>query len=479
MSAVKVFISYSWSSTDHEDWVLQLATELRENGVDAILDKWDLKEGNEANAFMEKMVTDPEISKVVIVSDKLYTEKSDARAGGAGTEAQIISSEIFSKQDQSKFVVVARELKDDGSPYLPAYYTSRIFIDFTDSNEFGASFDKLLRWIANVPINKKPELGSLPKYISEPENAVFLATGAVKRRAIEGLRNATKFSYAATNEYFDKFLSELEKFRLPSDIAPESEGFLENFQSFLPYRDEYLEIVRAISDYTVEPKYIELIHTFFERFHEFSYPPKSFTSYSDIDFDNFKFFVGELFLHTCATLIAAQRFEAFNHLVSTPYYSAYWAERSADAMISFAEFRKHLRSLEIRKQRLELNRVSLSADFLHDRAGILVTDFRKLMEVDFLLHLRSKQTPIIDGLPWHPDTLVYLGNNQRAFEIFERSRSRQYFEKIRPLLGNVTKEGFCELIENLSATPIKFPGSYYSPINPVTLTGVQRLCTLP
>jgi hypothetical protein len=84
----KLFISYSWSTPEHEQWVLDLATALRESGVDVILDKWDLKEGHDSVSFMEKMVTDPEISKVLIVSDKMYAEKADGRAGGVGTETQ-------------------------------------------------------------------------------------------------------------------------------------------------------------------------------------------------------------------------------------------------------------------------------------------------------------------------------------------------------------------------------------------------------
>ena len=43
MNSPKVFISYSWSSPEPEQWVLDIATELAENGVDVILDKWDLK----------------------------------------------------------------------------------------------------------------------------------------------------------------------------------------------------------------------------------------------------------------------------------------------------------------------------------------------------------------------------------------------------------------------------------------------------
>ena len=37
MTAPKLFISYSWSSPEHEQWVVDLATELRESGVDVIL----------------------------------------------------------------------------------------------------------------------------------------------------------------------------------------------------------------------------------------------------------------------------------------------------------------------------------------------------------------------------------------------------------------------------------------------------------
>src|SRR4051794_16906654 len=104
MDSLKAFISYSWSSPDHEAWVLKLATELRESGVDAQLDKWHLREGHDAIQFMESMVVDPDIKKVIIVSDKKYVEKSDSRTAGVGTEAQIISPQIYASTTQSKFV---------------------------------------------------------------------------------------------------------------------------------------------------------------------------------------------------------------------------------------------------------------------------------------------------------------------------------------------------------------------------------------
>lgn len=143
----RAFISYSWSSPAHEKWVLSLAEDLRAAGVDAILDKWDLREGHDAVAFMEKMVTDTSIGKVIIVADKVYAEKTDARRGGVGTEAQIISSQIYKSQDQSKFVAVVRELDDDDIAYVPTYYKSRIHIDMSEDDRYSEKFEQLLRWV--------------------------------------------------------------------------------------------------------------------------------------------------------------------------------------------------------------------------------------------------------------------------------------------------------------------------------------------
>jgi SEFIR domain len=47
----KVFISYSWTSQAHQDSVKDLAVRLLADGVDIILDVYDLKEGDDKFAF--------------------------------------------------------------------------------------------------------------------------------------------------------------------------------------------------------------------------------------------------------------------------------------------------------------------------------------------------------------------------------------------------------------------------------------------
>jgi hypothetical protein len=93
----KVFISYSWTSDDHTSWVADLGERLMADGVDVLLDQWSLKHGHNVNAFMEQMVLDPSIKRVLIISDAAYAAKANARKGGVGTESQIISQEVYEK----------------------------------------------------------------------------------------------------------------------------------------------------------------------------------------------------------------------------------------------------------------------------------------------------------------------------------------------------------------------------------------------
>ena len=60
----KVFISYNWETPKHDDWVVTLAEKLVDSNVDVIFDKWGLKEGEDANEFIEDAVTDVDTDKV-------------------------------------------------------------------------------------------------------------------------------------------------------------------------------------------------------------------------------------------------------------------------------------------------------------------------------------------------------------------------------------------------------------------------------
>jgi SEFIR domain-containing protein len=286
----KAFISYSWSSHEHQTWVLNLATQLRENGVDVTVDKWDLKEGHDAIKFMEKMVTDPEIKKVIVVLDRTYAEKADGRKGGVGTETQIISPEIYAKADQDKFVGVASETGEDGKPSLPSFYKSRIYIDLSQSDIYAANFEQLLRWIYDKPAHPKPPLGKRPEFLNA--NAVQLPTRSRANRAIDLLKSGSSHASGAIDEYFSVFAESLEAFRIPVDSFDRrtfDEPIVQSIESFLPYRDEFIGVVSAVARYSSANDDSQL-RRFFEKLIPYMFRPRAVMQYNEWYWDNFQIY---------------------------------------------------------------------------------------------------------------------------------------------------------------------------------------------
>lgn len=136
----KAFISYSWTDERHQQFVRDIAERLVADGVDVVLDLFDLREGHDKYAFMEKIVTDSQITHVLALCDKAYAEKANARKAGVGTESQILSKEVYDKVEQSKVVPIVCEFADDGTPTLPAFFRSRIWIDFSSDEAVNRKF---------------------------------------------------------------------------------------------------------------------------------------------------------------------------------------------------------------------------------------------------------------------------------------------------------------------------------------------------
>jgi hypothetical protein len=140
---------------------------LASDGIDIVLDIYELKEGHDKFAFMERIVNDQSVTHVLIVSDKSYSEKADARKAGVGTESQIISKEIYDKIEQSKFIPLVCEFDAAGSPCLPTFLSSRIWIDFSTPEAVSENWEQLVRVLYDKPLHEKPALGKAPAYITE------------------------------------------------------------------------------------------------------------------------------------------------------------------------------------------------------------------------------------------------------------------------------------------------------------------------
>ena len=158
MSPPKVFISYSHDSTEHKEWVLKLATDLRNNGVDATLDRWELVPGQDVTAFMQNGIVSAD--RVLMICSDTYVSKAEAGVGGVGFERLIVTAEVVQSIDTKKFIPLVRS--NSGARKVPLFLGPKLYIDFTDDTAYLAKRDELLRELLGAPAIVKPPIGANP-----------------------------------------------------------------------------------------------------------------------------------------------------------------------------------------------------------------------------------------------------------------------------------------------------------------------------
>lgn len=150
-----VFISYSHDSEQHKSWVLQLATRLRSNGVDVILDRWNLKLGNDLPSFMEKGLS--KSHRVICVCSDKYVKKANEGKGGVAYEKHIMTAELLNDVETNWIIPLVRNNPD--ARKTPIFLGGRYYIDFAEANLYETKYEELLRDLLNEPILPIPPLG--------------------------------------------------------------------------------------------------------------------------------------------------------------------------------------------------------------------------------------------------------------------------------------------------------------------------------
>lgn len=157
----RVFISYTGIDINNRNWVKNLASRLRSSGINARLDMFHLKPGQDLPQWMtnELIMAD----KVLLICDKYYAEKADNRDGGVGWETMIIQGDMLSRQEQDKYIAILRDSNIDQS--LPIYVKSRYALNWADGEVSEKDFNELLLYLFDC--NLEPPIGEIPSFIIE------------------------------------------------------------------------------------------------------------------------------------------------------------------------------------------------------------------------------------------------------------------------------------------------------------------------
>lgn len=172
----RVFISYSWESDAHKDWVRSFSERLTQNGVNARLDQWHIGPGQSLTQFMEAEVHASDF--VLVICTKAYCRKALAREGGVGYEQQIITGNILAGKPREQFIPLVRDGEFAPGPEcaIPGQFMGIYAIDIRDSVDMDKAIETVLRAIFKQPEHKPPAIGAKP---------TFLDGGAVGAAAAE------------------------------------------------------------------------------------------------------------------------------------------------------------------------------------------------------------------------------------------------------------------------------------------------------
>ena len=428
----RVFISYSWSSPGHQARIRQWAEQMVSDGVDVVLDVWDLKEGDDKYAFMEKMVTDEFVTHVLVFSDSEYAAKADARKAGVGTESQIISGEVYSKVQQSKFIPVVCEFDDSGEPFLPTFLKSRIWIDFSSPEAANENWEQLIRLLYGKPAHEKPTLGKAPTYVTTdvtvPASPALAKFAALKQAIIQEKRGRKYYR----QDFLDACYVYADALRIRErpDVTNMGERVLEDCGKLKLVRDHIVDWVLLESDVNPSEEFGEALITMLERLVELKSRPPEVNSWGDVWFEAHRVFVYETFLYIVAALIKTGSFSIL-HLVLTSHYLLPETEAHGhNRFDTFDAFYGHSETLQVlAPEGKKLN--APAAELIKRQADRTDLPFAEVIQAELLVLMMAF---ITDGARWYPQTLHY-SSRAGAFPFFVRGAQHRNFQKLAKITG--------------------------------------------
>lgn len=428
----RVFISYSWSSPGHQARIRQWAEQMVSNGVDVVLDVWDLREGDDKYAFMEKMVTDSSVTHVLVFSDAEYAAKADARKAGVGTESQIISREVYSKVQQSKFIPVVCEFDDSGEPSLPTFLKTRIWIDFSSPEAANDNWEQLIRVLYGKPAHEKPTLGKAPTYVTtdvtvpaSPAGAKFVALKQAIIQEKRGLKYYRQDFLDACCSYTDAL-----RIRERPDVTNMGLRVLEDCSKLKLVRDQIIDWVLLESEVIPSVEFGEALVSVLERLLELKSRPPEVNSWNDVWFEAHRVFVYETFLYIVAALLKTESFGTL-HLILTSHYLLPDTEMSrANRFGTFDAFYGYSETLQVlAPEGIRLH--APAAELIKRQADRTDLPFASIIQAELLVLMMAF---ITDGCRWSPQTFHY-SSRAGAFPFFVKAARHRDFQNLAKITG--------------------------------------------
>src|SRR5437667_2248454 len=154
--AGEVFISYSWDSEAHLRGVLELSNRLRSEGIDCVIDQYEVSPPDGWPRWMDKKIRDSRLILMICTETyckRVMGEESPDKGMGVRWEGGLIYQHLYNAGANQKFIPVLFRAAD--KKFIPTPLQSAMHYEL-DSE---AGYDRLYARLLNRPGVRKPELG--------------------------------------------------------------------------------------------------------------------------------------------------------------------------------------------------------------------------------------------------------------------------------------------------------------------------------
>lgn len=442
----KIFISYAWGDDEYQNQVLAFASQLVSDGIDVILDKWALSEGNDTYAFMEQCVNDTTITNVLMLLDPLYAQKADDHSGGVGTETQIISSNVYQKVTQDKFIPVVMARDAAGNVCKPIYLQGRLHFDLSIPENYDMTYQRLVKTLFGEEIYAKPELGQKPNWV---EKQISISPKTIL--AYDSLK-VTQPS-KVKEDAFTTFLNEISDLLIEyanKDSANNlnKDEYIALYDGTEFIKNNYLQLIKNTSYVENGPNKIA---SFFEETKNLLVP------YGNVSNEVVQIRIHELFLYTVAHFMKSKDYTAVGYLLGKTYFNQQKNRDNcgAESFNMFYSGTKHS----------NLDNAINARDNKHYHTGVghhwietLSNDFcskEQFVLADLICFNYSiyGKDYIDTGWCWFPITYIYDNKYTSILDKIGRKMiSREFTQELLPLFGYDTIEKFVAKVNSVEET---------------------------
>jgi len=137
-AALSVFVSYKWESNEHVAWVRNLAADLRAQGIDAILDQWEVRLGESFTDYMQGHIAAADVMLFVITPGAVKSAEAPQGEGGAlKFEVQMMNARRMA--EGTRIIGIYRS-----GERPPHYLRDHRYVDFRDDRKYEESLRLLV-----------------------------------------------------------------------------------------------------------------------------------------------------------------------------------------------------------------------------------------------------------------------------------------------------------------------------------------------